>query len=175
MLIDDFMPKYDFSEYHDIKIRAGAADVYRAIHEIDVADSSIISWLLWLRGMKSSGPMLKGMREHSFELLGEDENREMVIGLAGQFWRPTGNMQKINAGSFKEFDKPGFAKAAWNFSLNETSGETNLATETRIRCMDDSSRSRFGFYWAFIQPFSGWIRMEMLKLVKKKAEREDAI
>lgn len=173
MLIDEFMPKYDFSEWHDIKIRAGAAKVYRAISEIDVSDSLVISWLLWLRGMQSSGLLLEKMRGHKFEILGENANREMVIGLAGQFWRPTGNLQEIDAANFKEFDKPGFAKAAWNFSLDEANGETKLATETRIQCMDDSSRSRFGFYWTFIQPFSGWIRMEMLKLVKKKAERQD--
>ena len=170
MLIDDFMPKYDFSEWHDINIRAGAESVYSAISEIDVADSPVISWLLWLRGMESKGLLLEKMRGHKFEILGEEKNREMVIGLAGQFWRPTGNLQEVDAGSFREFNEPGFAKAAWNFSLDEAGGETKLATETRIQCMGDTARSRFGFYWTFIQPFSAWIRMEMLKLVKKKAQ-----
>lgn len=173
MLIDDFMPKFDFSENHEITIRAGAESVYRAINEIDVGDSPVISWLLWLRGMESKGLLLQKMRGHKFEVLGENQNKEMVIGLAGQFWRPTGNMQKIDADTFREFNTPGFAKATWNFSMEEAGGETNLATETRIQCMDDRSRSRFGFYWTFIRPFSGWIRMEMLRLVKKKAEKQN--
>lgn len=120
--------------------------------------------------MQSKGVMLEKMEESRFKILGEERNKEMVIGLAGQFWRPTGNLQEIDAANFKEFDKPGFAKAAWNFSLDEAGGETKLGTETRIQCIGDTARSRFGFYWTFIQPFSGWIRMEMLKLVKNKAE-----
>ena len=95
---------------------------------------------------------------------------ELLIGLAGKFWTLTGHLQKINSGNFREFDKKGFAKAVWNFSVDESGNETRLTTETRIRCLDDASRRSFGFYWTFIQPFSGLIRNEMLKIVKKKAE-----
>jgi hypothetical protein len=45
-----------------------------------------------------------------------------------------------------------------------------LTTETRIKCLDNESRRSFGFYWMFIQPFSGLIRMEMLRAIKRKAE-----
>ena len=63
-----------------------------------------------------------------------------------------------------------FAKAVWNFSVDGKGNESLLTTETRVRCLDDASRKSFGFYWTFIQPFSGLIRREMLKIVKKKAE-----
>jgi hypothetical protein len=170
MLIDDFMPRFDFSETHDIKIYATAEQVFRAAHEIDFCESWLVRWLMRLRGMSTGKMTLRELRKTIFEKLGERENREILLGLAGQFWTPFGNLQKIDSTNFREFNKKGFAKAVWDFSLVESEGETCLTTQTRIKCTDAASRRSFGFYWTFVQPFSGLIRMEMLKLIKKKAE-----
>ena len=120
--------------------------------------------------MSGENVTLRSMRRSRFEILGEILNREMVIGLIGKFWTPGGGLQKIDAESFKRFETAGFAKAVWNFSIVEDGGDSRLATETRIKCTDAESKRRFGFYWMFIGPFSGLIRMEMLKLIKRKAE-----
>jgi hypothetical protein len=45
-----------------------------------------------------------------------------------------------------------------------------LATETRVLCLDDSSRRKFKLYWTLIAPFSGLIRNEALRVVKRAAE-----
>lgn len=165
------MPVYDFSEKHETTVRASAAEIYRLIDTIDFSESFIIRWLLRIRGMSGTEVSLRTMERTKFKVLGEQQDEEIVIGLAGQFWAPAGNMQDVDAGNFREFDKPGYAKAAWNFSLDSGDEDsTILTTETRIRCLDDSSRSRFGFYWTFIKPFSGWIRGEMLDVIKRKAE-----
>jgi hypothetical protein len=179
MLIDDFMPVWDFSEKHETLVRAPVEDVSRALHTADFSESFIVRWLLRLRGMSGENVTLASLKNTKFRILAERENEEVVIGLAGQFWKPVGNMQDVDAGNFREFDKPGFAKATWNFTVQALQGEqhttnsapeTRVTTETRIQCMDDKSRSSFGFYWTFIQPFSGWIRSEMLAVVKRKAE-----
>lgn len=170
MLIDEFMPRYDFSETHDITIRATAERVFKALNEADLCASPVIRWLFFLRGLPTGKTTLHDMRRMRFEMLGERSNREILLGLTGQFWKLTGNLQKIDAGNFKEFHEEGFAKAVWDFSLEESASETKLTTETRIECMDEKSRKSFGFYWTFIQPFSGLIRMEMLRTVKRKAE-----
>ncbi|MET0754409.1 MAG: hypothetical protein ABWZ66_13585 [Pyrinomonadaceae bacterium] len=170
MLIDDFMPRFDFKETHDIRIRATAEKVFRALTEVDFCESTIIRWLIRLRGMSTGKVTLRELQKSIFEKLGESENREFLVGLAGKFWTPMGNLQKIDASNFREFNEKGFAKAACNFRLDETTGETLLTTETRIKCMDAESRKSFGFYWTFIQSFSGLIRKEALKLVKRKAE-----
>lgn len=170
MLIDEFLPEYDFVETHDIKIRAPAEAVYNAVVEIDFCESAIIRWLLFLRGMSSEHIRLRDLRKSNFEILGKRKNEELLIGLAGKFWTPTGKLQEVNSDNFREFKKKGFAKAVWNFSIDENGNETRLTTETRVRCLDDESRRSFGFYWMFIQPFSTLIRREMLKIVRKKAE-----
>jgi hypothetical protein len=170
MLIDEFLSEYDFVERHGISIRATATEIYRATHEVDFSESLIIRWLLRLRGMSGTNVTLQSMERSRFKMLGETLNREMVIGLVGRFWTIGGNLQKIDAESFKAFVTPGYAKAAWNFSLAADGDDTRLSTETRIKCTDDASKRQFGFYWTFIQPFSGLIRMEMLKLIKRRAE-----
>lgn len=119
--------------------------------------------------MSSEGVTIWTLRAFSFET-GEIADKELLIGLAGRFWTPWGDLQKVNASNFREFNKAGYAKAVWNFSLDESGDETNLKTETRIKCFDTESRRSFGCYWTFIQPFSGLIRMEMLRTIKSKAE-----
>ena len=176
MLIDDFMPVYDFSEKHETVIRASVENVSRALHTADFSESFVVRWLLRLRGMSGENVTLASLKDTKFRILAERENEEVVIGLAGKFWTPAGELQDVGAGNFREFDKPGFAKATWNFMLQgemhktNSSPETLLTTETRIKCMDEKSRKSFGFYWTFISFFSGWIREEMLATVKKKAE-----
>ena len=169
MLIDEFLPEYDFIEMHDITIRASSKNVIGTIDEIDFCESPIIRALMFLRGMPSAKMRLRDLRKTNFEILGKRDN-ELLLGLAGKFWTMRGEMQKVNADNFREFDKKGFAKAVWNFSVDANGDESLLTTETRVRCLDDASRRSFGFYWTFIQPFSGLIRGEMLRIIKKKAE-----
>jgi len=171
MLIDLFLPEYDFSETHDIKIRATAETVFRALNAVDLCESAMIRWLFRLRGLPTRETTLREMQRLRFEVLGESENRELLLGLAGRFWTIKGDLQKINSQNFREFNEKGFAKAAWNFSLNEAADETRLTTETRIKCLDAESRKKFGFYWTFIQPFSALIRKEILKAIKRRAEK----
>ena len=133
MLIDSFLPEYDFSEMHDIKIRATAETVFRALNAVDLCDSAVVRWLFRLRGLPTRAMTLREMQSLRFEVLGESENRELLLGLAGRFWTIKGDLRRIDSQNFREFNERGFAKAAWNFSLDKSAGETRLTTETRIK------------------------------------------
>lgn len=174
MLIDDFLSVYDFSERHETKIDASRERVYAAVDSTDFSDSWLVWGLLALRGLGWSRPTksvtLRDMTSDGFAVLGEKPNEEILLGLAGKFWTLGGSLQKVNTENFREFDEKGFAKAVWNFSLEEKDGETILKTETRIRCLDEGSRKSFALYWTVIESFSGLIRTEMLRLIKQKAE-----
>jgi hypothetical protein len=50
-------------------------------------------------------------------------------------------------------------------------GNTELSTETRVQCADAATRRRFRVYWAIVGPASGWIRREILRLIRRTAER----
>ena len=133
MLIDDFMPAFDFSETHNIRIRATAKGVFVVLNEIDICESPVIRWLFRLRGLPAKSVTLSDLRKFRFETLGEVENREILLGLAGRFWTIKGDLRKIDSENFRQFNEKGFAKAIWGFSLDESDGETDLTTETRIK------------------------------------------
>jgi hypothetical protein len=184
MLIDDFLPAYDVSEYHEIDIRAPRQRVYEAVSNLNMSRSKIVRLLLALRGMpallrrtnhsaKEPGFNLAGLLRSGFVLLGKEPQKELLLGLVGKFWKPIGKIQKIRADEFQTFNEKGFAKATWNFAIDEKSPDKiRLSTETRVLCLDDASRWRFRFYWTFIRPFSGLIRMEMLRAIRKEAEKK---
>jgi hypothetical protein len=179
MLIDEFMPAYDFDEKHETKIRASAEEVYTALGSFDLNESAVVRLLFRLRGLASTNRFdaaeqhltLRDATKFGFVVLGEKPNKEILLGLVGKFWKPNGDLQKINQEDFLAFNKTGYAKAAWNFALTKSAAkETRLTTETRVKCLDEASRKSFGFYWTFVKPFSGWIRQEALRLAKQKAE-----
>ena len=108
-----------------------------------------------------------------FVILGEDPGREVVLGTIGRFWTPSGGMRAFAAAEFAGFSEPGWAKAAWNFRVDAAAdGRTTLSTETRVLCTDPRSRRTFGRYWRVVRPFSGLIRIELLRAIRGAAERE---
>jgi hypothetical protein len=182
-LIDEFMPVYDVSEYHETPIRAPIERVYATLRTEDLGDSRVVRLLLRLRSLpavltnrraeRTPALNLDAILKGGFVLLGERPPNEIALGLAGRFWALSGGRCRLNAEEFRSFDLPGYAKAVWNFSLVEESDEvTRLATETRVQCLDDSSRRRFRIYWALIAPFSGLIRHEVLRAIRRRAELE---
>jgi hypothetical protein len=171
MLIDDFLPEFDFVEKHHVSVRAHAADVVRVASEVDFGESWLIRTLFWIRGLSTENITLRSMSESRFETLAENPNRELLLGIVGKFWRPSGELKKIDSESFKAFREAGFAKAVWNFAAEESGDRTILTTETRVKCLDDESRTLFSWYWTIIRPFSGLIRMEMLRLIKQRVEK----
>jgi hypothetical protein len=64
--------------------------------------------------------------------------------------------------------QPGL-KIFWNFYFKSVSdNETVVSTETRILCLSAKVKRRFSVYWFFVRPFNGLIRLEILRLIKKK-------
>ena len=171
MLQDDFLPTYDFSERHHILINQVPDRIYTLVYDFDFSGSWIIRTLFKLRGMGTDRTMKSGLLQGNFIELAHRPNEEMVLGLVGQFWRANGNLQKLEPAEFLTFCEPGFLKATWNFQLVPRNEQvTVLHTETRVLCMDQEARRKFSPYWFIIRPFSGIIRKEILRGIKKKAE-----
>jgi hypothetical protein len=182
MLIDEYLSSYDVVERHHLAIDAPAHVVFDAVRALDLSDSRIVRWLFRLRelpgwcrpGSPDDQPLgltLQDLIASGFIMLGERLDEEIVLGVVGRFWTPRGSIRRMDAEAFTVFASPGYAKAAWNFSVSQASeGVTKLATETRVLCLDKASRRIFKLYWALIAPFSGAIRMEALRSIKRAAE-----
>lgn len=179
MLIDSFAPDPDAVEAHSIAIKASTEQVLSALWATDLGGHVIIKLLLGLRALpglvlhgsrsltRNRSITLKNIIESGFGILADGPD-EIVLGVAGKFWRPTGNLLPFNRESFEGAVPPGLARAVWNFSLKQSqAGETILSTETRVVCGDLESRRKFRVYWFFVRPFSGLIRLIMLRAVKQ--------
>ena len=180
MLIDSFAPNPDAVEAHSISITASRGVVYQTLWSADLGGSLIIKALLGLRSLpevalhprrswkRGREITLQTLLDAGFGMLAEEPGQELVLGVTGKFWRPTGNLSPFKR---EDFDRPvpaGLARAVWNFRLKEDRpGHTILSTETRIVCGDDGSRRKFRVYWFFVRPFSGLIRRLMLRAVKR--------
>lgn len=169
MLIDKILPHYHFSERHAIDVDADPPVIFGLVDKLDFSQSTIIKILFWLRGMARMKNR-KGLSREGFVELERSDNDEVVIGLIGQFWRANGNLQKFKPAAFTLFDQPKFLKAAWNFKIVAGSSGCCIITETRVYCTDAVSRKRFALYWFFVKPFSGLIRKEILRAIKRTAE-----
>ena len=183
MKIDDFLSHYQFSETHEIRIAAPTKVVWNAAMGADLNESVFVRLLMSLRFLparltgakppegKGTALTFDDFAAAGFIRLAEDYPREFLLGLAGRFWKISGELLDLTPEDFFNFRIPGYAKAGWNLTFEEiTPGVTRLGTETRILCMGAEARRKFLPYWTLIRPFSGLIRMEMLRIIKRRAE-----
>lgn len=183
-LIDAALPRWDVVSRHHTRVAAPPAYVYRAARGLDLRAAPLMRTLFLLRSLPGLlpragrrqaplGSTLDGLLRTGFVVLGERPGEELLLGLVGRFWTPGGDIQRVTPPEFAAWDRPGFARAAWNFTVAPAGdGATRLATETRVKCTDEASARRFRRYWRVVGPFSGLIRREMLWTLRRGVEAE---
>jgi hypothetical protein len=190
MLLDQHLPRFDFVERHEVKVAAAPATAFAAVRRAELAGGPLTRSLLALRALPGAvvapretarrflrrggrrlPATLGALASAGFVLLGEEPDREVVLGIIGRFWTASGGVRPLVAAEFARFDEPGWAKAAWNFRVDPADGRATVSTETRVLCTDPRTRRAFRRYWWIIRPFSGLIRIEMLRAVRREAER----
>jgi hypothetical protein len=182
-LIDEFLPHYDVVERHDVFVAATPARVYRSVRALDVSRMPVTAALLAVRGIPhlltgsirpSRSVTIDQLMRMGFVLLADRPPSEIVFGAVGRFWRPTSGIVRISADGFGEYAQPGHARAVWNFRIEPEPRGCRLRTETRVECIDAAARRSFRLYWAVIGPFSGLIRRDMLRAIRRDAEHAAA-
>ncbi len=170
-LIDRYLPEYDFRSRHNRRVKTNRQTIYPVIRHLDFRGSAITRWLFKLRGLSFSALTMDGiLTSDLFSIIQESPDDEFVIGA---LIRLPGKPMAFNDGrQYNEFQQDNSLKIAWNFRLNSF-GEnlTEVSTETRVKCIGKQAKTAFAIYWFFIKPFSGWIRREMLRLIKKQSEK----
>jgi hypothetical protein len=179
--LDEFLPTFHFNEVHATTVEASPPRVMRAIREVSPDEIRFFRGLMLVRGFGRragdradvSRSLLDGALRRGFLVLAEDDC-ELVLGAVGRFWRLSGETIRLaSAREFLDFDRPGCAKAAVDFRLDDAgSGRTRVTTETRILGTDTDGRRKFGRYWRVIHPGSAFIRRMWLAAIKKRAESD---
>jgi hypothetical protein len=176
--LDRWLPAWEFDERHETVVDAPPEHVDRAMREVSLFDIPVarVLWAVRSLGRGGRGPRRRFIDQMGSEagvLVVEDRpQEELVVGLAGQFWKLRGGYAPRFAGpdEFAAYDRADACKAVMNFRLEPDGGATRLSTVTRVHIADPSARRKFSWYWRMIRPFSGLIRILMLREIKKKAE-----
>jgi hypothetical protein len=154
--LDDFLPEYEFSERHRIAVRADTTRIDRAVREVTLGEIPLARALVRLRGIRARAdrPVVEEMGRHG-RVLEDVRGEGLVLGLRGQFWRLRGG-----EGSGPQ------AEAVVDFRTAAGA----LSTETRVHVAEPAARRRFARYWRVIRPFSGLLRILVLRAAKRRAE-----
>jgi hypothetical protein len=177
--LDEFVPVWQFSERHTIRIDAPPARVFEAIRHVRANEISLFNTLTWIRrgGRKApesilnagdSAPLLDVATRNGFIYLADDPPREVVIGTV--VVAPPGGRGTLTPERFKAQLAPGFAMAAMNFLVTpDGPNASKVSTETRVFANSADSRRGFARYWRIIYPGSALIRRMWLRAVKRRA------
>jgi hypothetical protein len=178
--LDEFVPSWQFREFHSLRIDAPPARVYDAIKRVRADEILLFRTLTWIRRGGRSAPesiLNAGSRESiidvatrsGFVRLADDFPREIAVGTV--VMAPPGTRGTLTPEVFRKALPPGFALAAMNFVVTPKGRDACVvSTETRVFANNPSARRRFAAYWRVIYPGSAIIRRMWLRAIRTRAE-----
>ena len=180
-LLDQFMPDYEVSERHHVRVAAPAAITLAAAADTDLQQSAIVRAIFRARELvlgtepgAEAGPkgLLAQTTSLGWRVLAETPGREIVVGAVTQPWLPNVVFRGIAPEEFRSFQEPGFVKIIWTLRADPISQSASMfRTETRVTTTDRTARAKFRWYWARFSPGIILIRRVLLGLLKTDAER----
>ena len=179
MKLDELMPRPDVAARYETRVRASLERTRKAMREADFSQLPLTRILMGLRKLgwgrkkaEHAATQEERLRAAGFISIPTGSEDEVLLGVVGRFWRPdSGTVRGLTAEDVVAFQREGFAKAIWNFTVERVDDTvTRLATETRVLAYGSAARRKFRAYWLVVGPFSGLIRREMLRMVKCNAE-----
>ncbi|QKV52499.1 hypothetical protein [Comamonas antarctica] len=181
-LHQQYLPDYHFSERHALDIAAPQAHVMAAARDYRPDGDALFKYAIAARELPMraldrlhlrSGAPQPAFGIDNFTRLEQRGDEELLLGLAGKFWRSDYGQARIADGrAFLDFNAPGSAKLLLSFVAQKLDdAHTRLTTETRVYCLDAEARRRFAPYWYLIRPVSGLLRRRMLASIGHSARR----
>lgn len=180
--LDDFLPEFQFVEYHEARTRAPLERVLEAAQHVSLADMPAARVLVRLRDIASgklaappadTTPLIDLFTRpgQGSLLLDGSRAQEIVVGLIGRPWKDEPPPQVGSAADFLAFNLAGHVRVVFDIrTVDEGSGVVRVSTETRILGNDTRARRLFARYWRLIYPGSAIIRRVWLDAIIARAE-----
>jgi len=171
-LIEQYLPRYTFSHRYTTVVQCGdIGRVYRIARDVDLSRSRVIPLLFRLRGLPHeqwrARAFCAAMR---WTELAQTPPTEFLIA----YWRggPDNRIRRIdNVRQFCDVLPGATQKVGFTFRFRQLDAQrVEVDTETRVLCIGARSRFVFLCYWMVIKPFSGLVRKEILRLIRREAE-----
>lgn len=183
--LDRFMPQYEVTERHVVRVDAPAALTYAAARDLGFSRAPLVRAIFALRALPArlrdgagahAAPAGRSLVEETqalgWRVLYEEAGRILVMGAYTRPWEAEVTFHGLPADEFAAFDEPGFAKIVWTLEAAPLGpGRSRFVTRTRVATTDPVSRSRFRRYWSLLSPGILTIRRASLGMVRREAER----
>ena len=154
--------------------RATADELWEAAEQTRLRDTRVLRPLIGARLGPHAPPadttFEELFRTDIFTLLEEGE-RYSISGVAGCLWAPRGEFTHFeSAADYRQYEKPGRAKAAVMTLVREHDRGSEIVTEIRVWCTDRRAEMRFRSVWMLVAPFMRFVRLDLLRSVTRRAE-----
>lgn len=192
MLIDEVMPSFDAVRTEHLLVDMPIEVAWDATLDADFIETATSSKLVrGLFALRTAGekaartltrkpappePEIASMRLSDMEAegdwirLGEDPPNEIVFGVIGRFWSGETVWEQTTPEGFREFNRPGFARIACNFSLRRYGDDQTLISyECRTKATSEDARRGFMRYWRPMSPFIGMVLRAQLRLIGRSS------
>ena len=175
--LDLVLPRFAHRTRHATRVAAPAPVVWTALHEVTVAELPLTRALTSIRGLgggRGNVPVLTAFTARGFTTVLERPGRFVVLAAAGQPWRMRGGdrAQRLrDVAEVQAYARPGHVVMAASFAVG---ADGRLSTETRVQPVDADAARAFGRYWWVVRAGSGLIRHDLLRAVRRRAERAAA-
>jgi hypothetical protein len=181
--LDEFMPVWQFSEFHATHVAAPPARVFEVMNRVRPDEIFLFRTLIAIRSGGQPPPeiiqkaiasyeSLHDIAIHStFVVLADDPPRESLIGTIVR--RPPGPREPVTPAMFHKALAPGYALAAMNTIVTPDGSGSRVSTETRVFANNAATRRGFAVYWRVIYPGSALIRRMMLRAIARRATSPD--
>jgi|GEM_PF-147048 len=181
--LDRVIPTPALVETDEIDLAATPARVWELVRRGDLGESPLVHTLFAVRtlperlaGRKAADATLRiddlrSSTDHpGFQVLSEDEEREVVVGAIGKVWHLEIPFVHVrDAEAFRAFSEPGFVKVAWALRVTALGDkDTRLTIEVRVDATDADSWTKFRRYYAVIGPGSHFIRRSLLASLSRR-------
>ena len=183
LLLDRFMPTYEVTERHHVRVAAPAEITLAAAFNLDLRQSAIVRSIFKGRELilgadpkETAGPpgLAAQARAWGWGVLAEIPGREIVFGAVTQPWLANVVFRALPPDEFAAFHEPEYVKIVWTLRADPIGAAESVArTETRVATTDPVARTKFRWYWSFFSPGILLIRRITLRLLKAEAERRD--
>lgn len=172
--LDSWLPDYHVRAVHRRASRATPEALWDAAGRTRIRDTRMLRPLIGARLGPNAPPADTTFRElfrtGIFTLL-EEGDRYSISGVAGCLWAPRGEYARFeSAADYKEYEPPGRAKGAVLTLVREHERGSEIVTEIRVWCTDRWAEMRFRPVWLLVAPFMRFVRMELLRVVARRAE-----
>lgn len=180
-LLDRFIPVYEVSERHHVRVAAPAEVTLAAARDMDLLHAPFVRWIFRGRELAmGSRPddqmrpreLLPLVRSLGWGVLREVPGREVIVGAVTKPWEANVVFRSLPPDEFAAFREPGWVKIVWTLRADPVApDECVFRTETRVATTDRESRAKFRRYWALASAGIVLIRWMMLEPLKADAER----